>query len=154
MNGSKILGVIFIGIGLGAIARLDRGTLLTCNRGGLGNCQHVTLTGLESKTQQIPLARLQGAKVDVKQVPKSSDRLKRSDPMYRVVLLTPEGEIPFTRYYTGDRAAKEVLAQKINIFLENSSAESLNVEQRDRARIYLLGGLFIGIGATILGIRN
>jgi len=153
MQGRTIFGGLFVAAGIMAIAMFDWSSTLTCDRSpqSPGSCQLVRRNGLGSREQTLPLSRLQGARVETKQVELSSDRLRRTTPMYRVVLLaTDSAEIPLTAYYTGDRASKEGMVFLISTFLEDSAQTSLTIRQSDRQRVFLVGGLLIVLGIAIL----
>jgi len=138
-KGAPLLGSIFVCMGFAVIVFAGELVVLTCQRVELsqGSCQLVHSRLLGSDETKIPLNQLRIAKVDV---------LKDSDgDSYRVVLLTDEGEFPFTSSWSGGDIAQQN-ADQINAFISNPGKKSLRVQQGNRWLIYPFGAIFILFG--------
>jgi hypothetical protein len=153
-KGLILIGGAFVAIGVVVAFQFGRVTTLTCDR-GRDRCEIATASWLDTETTLLSLAELREARVAEKPVELPSDRLQRSDLMYRVVLLTGDTEIPLTSYYSGDRQAKTAIATQINIFLVDPSRPTLAVQQDNRQKAYLAGSIcaVVGLLAIVSGLR-
>nr|WP_290223594.1 transmembrane domain-containing protein [Trichocoleus desertorum] len=138
-----LFGLIFAGIGLAVITGFGKVVTLNCDRTAPteSNCQ-LKAAGVFSLTpQERKLEALEGAKVE---------RSNSSDgAAFRVVLLTNQGEVPFTDYYSAGENGKQEIATQISTFLGNSQASSLTLQQDDRWFMLMIGGVFVVVGLAV-----
>jgi hypothetical protein len=136
-------GVSFVLAALAIIIFYGRRITFTCQRvePTQGNCQLMSFGLLGSNEITIPLNQLQGAKVD-----ESSD-----GDTYRVVLLTNDGDVPFTPICSSGAGEKQKNVNLINAFIGNTEKTFLRVQQDDRLSAYFLGGIFLIGGLILLG---
>ena len=69
---------------------------------------------------------------------------------YHINLVTNNQVIPFTDYSSSGKKGKQNKINKINNFLHNSQEQYLIVQQDDRIFAYLIGGLSIIMGLSVL----
>ena len=145
--GSWVGGVLFVGIGLLTLM-FTKVTTLSCTRVIPATCQLVA-SGLlgSSKLAEIPLNMLQGAKVE--RTEHKDDKQKKSY-IYRVIILTSSGEIPFASSADSNKYGKRATASHINNFVKNSRTLSLVEKNDDRLVGYSCSGILIAIGVYIL----
>ncbi len=101
---------------------------------------------LGSKSKEIPLNILQGAKVEENNDGDGSNT-------YRVVILTSSGEVPFTSNSSSGESEKQAIASHIKNFIKNPAIASLTEKQDDRFSMYLFGGIFVTAGLIPLLAR-
>lgn len=131
---------LLITFGLIWMALNYEGATLKCDRlkAKQSVCQLMRWGLLGSKTKQIQLAPLRGAKVE---------KLGYSN---RLILMTDGGEIPFTSKCTNG-GKKNAMASDINYYVKNQQQKLLNLSQDDRW-LGGIGGIFVltGIGVILL----
>lgn len=138
-----LFGLIFSGVGLSVIMGFGKVITLNCDRIApvQSNCQLKSAGLLGISPQERKLEALEGAKVE---------RSDSSDgAAFRVVLLTNQGEIPFTDYYSSGENGKQEIATQISTFLGNSQASSLTLQQDDRWFMFMVGGVFVVAGLAV-----
>ncbi|MBD2022261.1 hypothetical protein H6F43_18940 [Leptolyngbya sp. FACHB-36] len=136
-------GFVFAAAGALAIVLFAKLDVLSCSRAPLTDslCHLKRSSVLGSTTQTIPLSTLQGAEIETTS---SSD----GGSTYRVVLLTPQGTVPFTDYFSSGYSSKEAKATQIQTFAK-SFEPSLLIEEDGRWLAFPFGALFIGVGSAI-----
>ena len=138
-----LFGLIFAGIGLAVITGFGKVVTLNCDRVApvQSNCQLKSAGLLGISPQERKLEALEGAKVE---------RSTSSDgAAFRVVLVTNQGEVPFTEYYSSGENGKQEIATQISTFLGNSQASSLTLQQDDRWFMLMIGGVFVVVGLAV-----
>jgi hypothetical protein len=138
-----LFGLIFAGIGLAVITGFGKVVTLNCDRVApvQSNCQLKSAGLLGISLQGRKLEALEGAKVE---------RSDSSDgAAFRVVLVTNQGEVPFTDYYSSGENGKQEIATQISTFLGNSQASSLTLQQDDRWFMLMIGGVFVVVGLAV-----
>lgn len=137
-----ILGISFLLAGLALTLLLSRVVTLTCDRSlpPNGACTLTSSNYVTSKTYELPLDQIQGAEVQISYG--DSD----SDDTYRVVLITTQGTVPFTGYYSSGSQKKQQTADQVNRFLTYESQQNLSLKVDDRVWMSILGGVFAGAG--------
>ncbi|MEH2397304.1 hypothetical protein [Nostoc sp.] len=142
-----ILGGLFAAAGFSVVAIFAQLTTFTCTRIEPTNCKLVTSGLLASKPKEFSLNMLQGAKVE------ESSNDSYGNSTYRVVILTSNGEVPFTSYFNSDDSKKETIVSHITNFISNPKITSLTEKQDDRLWMYLIGGIFVTGGLITLLAR-
>jgi len=138
-----LFGLIFAGVGLSVVTGLGKVVTLNCDRIAPteNNCQLKTAGLLGISPQERKLEVLEGAKVE---------RSSSSDgDTFRVVLVTNQGEVPFTDYYSSGENGKQEIATQVSTFLGNSQASSLTLQQDDRWFMFMVGGIFVVAGLAV-----
>lgn len=142
-----IMALVFLGASALILLGFGAKVTLNCDRSlpPARVCTLETASFIDSNQTQIPAGNLQRAEVRVNYG--DSD----SSDTYKVVLLTNNGELPFTEYYSSGSSKKQQLADEINQFIQNDSLNTLSVKSDDRLWISIFAGIFAGIGA-LMGI--
>lgn len=138
-----LFGLIFAGVGLSVIMGFGKIVTLNCNRitPTENNCQLKSAGLLDIGTQERKLEALEGARVE---------RSSSSDgDTFRVVLVTNQGEVPFTDYYSSGQHGKQEIATRVSTFLDSSQASSLTLQQDDRWFMLMIGGVFVVVGLAV-----
>jgi hypothetical protein len=143
-NSNFLMGLFFIGGGIFIIIMFSKLTILECLRSepstNQGQCQLISQGIIGSKTTKtIAIKSLQGAKIE-------ESRDSDGDSTYRVVLLTQEGNIPFTKDYSSGKFGKEKNMNEVRNFLSNKNQTSLKLKQDDR------WWFIVGVAFGIIGI--
>jgi hypothetical protein len=136
-------GLIFAGVGLSMITSFGKVITLKCDRIApvQNQCQLKSAGLLGIAPQERKLEALEGAKVE---------RSHSSDgDTFRVVLVTNQGEVPFTDYYSSGENGKQEIATRISTFLDNSQSSSLTLQQDDRWFMFMFGSLFVVAGLAV-----
>jgi hypothetical protein len=116
-------------------------TALSCQRvqPNSESCQLVTTNILLFNTKNIPIAQLQGARIDQQSISDSTGQLQK------LVLITKEGEIVFNsvKTFRPNITSHELnnIAEQINYFVQNPQETSLNITKGDS----LIIKLFLGV---------
>lgn len=155
------VGVFLAGIGLLSLLftlTLTPVTTLTCNRTAPSQlspttlqdtpasamCELVGINWFGGEKSKTFISGLQGATAETK-IKKDSDG--KTTSVYRVVLHTNGGNVPFIEEYTAyDNENRQTLIYQINAYVENSLQASLAVQEDDR----LVGYTGFGIGFFFL----
>lgn len=148
-KGLFFVGSIFIVIGGVVTFQFGRVTTLECDR-VQDRCEIRGQSWLNANTQTFTTTALQEATVIERPTEIPSDRLERSNLMYRVVLFVDNREIPLTPYYSEDRPPKAAIAAQINTFILDPSRLTLEVQQDDRLNSYIAGSICAVIGLLII----
>lgn len=69
---------------------------------------------------------------------------------YRVIFLTATGRVPLTVFYSSDYTAKADLAQRINTFIQDASARSLDAALSMEWWIWIFFVVFGGLGGFMV----
>lgn len=136
-------GCGFAAAGVLAIVLFAKLDVLSCSRARLSDsvCYLKRTSVFGSTTQTIPLSSLRGAEIETSS---SSD----GSSTYRVVLLTQQGIVPFTDYFSSGYSSKEMQARQIQTFVK-SFEPSLLIEEDGRWVAFPFGALFVGVGSAI-----
>lgn len=131
----RLAGGVFVALGL-LFMSSGKITTLTCNRvkSNQGSCQLISSGLLGSRVKETHLSELQGAKVE----PNPMD-----NDAFRVVLLTPNGKIPFTASTSGNQKDATDTASNINTFIGKDKEPKLKIHYDER-------GLYCPMGASII----
>ncbi len=156
--GSISVGAIFLGMGT-LIALLSQAHAFECRRleplTNKGQCELGSRGILGSESLSLPIESLQDADIE-KSVTRWSGRSgasRRTTTTYRIVILTTEGNFPLSQSSNSERNKNQAEARKIRTFIDTKAQMSLSIGRDDRRLGYLFGGIFAGIGATlILGV--
>jgi len=136
------VGLPFVLSGLASMVFLGERATLTCDRPLPLETQCHIATQTLLTTTRTPLPPLQGAEVET--------RSNGQGNTYRVSLLTRTQPIPLTQGWSPDQQAQQMQADVINVFLENPSQPTLQLEQDARWFAYPLGALFVGLGGLLM----
>ncbi len=141
-----IFAFAFIPAGLLLVILFGKVTILECNYSRQNQivCQ-LESSGLLGK-KLTKIKQIQGTEVEV-----NSDS---DGDTYRVVIISKNGKIPLTDYYSSGRLGKYRQVEQINYFINNPETPNLKIKNDGRWFAYPSGGIFILIGiitlATIL----
>lgn len=140
-----LMALVFLGASAMILLIFGRKVTLNCDRSlpPAGVCTLESASFIDSNQTQISAGNLQRAEVRVNYG--DSD----SSDTYQVVLMTTNGEVPFTEYYSSGSSKKQQLANEINQFIQDDSQNTLSVETDDRLFISILAGIFAGVGALM-----
>lgn len=140
-----ILAVSFLGTSALMLLVFGRKVTLNCDRNlpPAGVCTLETTSFINRRQTNFSVSALQQAVVDV------SYGDEDSSDTYRVVLMTTNGEVPFTGYYSSGSSGKEEIADDINRFIQSNSQQTVSVKTDDRLVLSIIAGVFGGIGALM-----
>jgi hypothetical protein len=138
-----LFGLIFAGVGFSMITSFGKVITIQCDRIApiQSQCQLKSAGFFGMAAQEKPLNGLQGATVDRSSGSRGST--------FRVVLLTNEGKVPFTDYYSSGENGKREIATRISTFLASSQTSSLKLQQDDRWFMFAFGSLFVVAGLAV-----
>jgi hypothetical protein len=131
-------GVVSIGVG---IMEMGAGqmTEVVCVRSGIKQlaCSRTVTTGLHRE-----------ATTDIKNIEKSQIQQvgRKFRNAYRVVLVTPDQDVPLTEDFKSDKRESLEHIKQLNDFIENDSEPKLEIQVDDRAQSNLFGLMFISTG--------
>jgi len=139
------LAVSFLGSSALMLLVFGRKVTLNCDRNlpPAGVCTLESASFINRRQTNFSVGGLQQAVVDVSYG--DSD----SSDTYRVVLVTTNGEVPFTGYYSSGSSGKEEIADDINRFIRSNSQKTLSVKTDDRLVLSIIAGVFAGIGVLM-----
>ena len=155
-----IFGLVFMGSGLWLLVIGGQASLLECRRSETSrvSCvKRVNWMGIIPMSER-PIKDLQGAWVRV------SESTEGGDPtMYRVELITEQGDIPLTgddllvlkTFISDDRSREEEEAARINAFVKQGEG-TLEVRREGQTHL-VLGGIFafaLGLGVATARVRK
>lgn len=146
---SLFFGCLFWVMGASGLLLLSKVTTLSCERvefSNQGNCELVQRGILGSKTRTLPLQALQKAEV----MQSVSQDEGRTYYTYRLVFHTPQGELPFTSYWSSEQQIKEQQAAQVNAYLQEVNQPTLVIRQDDRRLALVLGGFWGVVGAIAI----
>lgn len=151
-----LFGLIFLGAGLAVMWFMGALTTFTCpaaeapgvRPAGVCTLTQTNVFGRVSRTVTMPATELLGADLDVS-VDDDDD-----GETYRVVLRTERGEVPFTDYYSSDRAPKEKVRAAVNAYVADPAGLRLEAGQDERLFALIFGGVFalVGLGIALGGV--
>lgn len=142
-----IIGLIFILVGLVAIAGPEQVTTFKCERLNLnqGSCELIHYSLIKSDRQNFLLENIQEAKIETVYDSNSAGK-------YRLVLVTNSNEkIPFVSEFEAENKKQVEAMNQINKFLKTPNQLNLEIVKDERLFAYLFGGLFIGTGLISSG---
>ena len=129
-----------VSIGVG-IMEMGAGqmTEVVCVRSGIKQlaCSRTVTTGLHRE-----------ATTDIKNIEKSQIQQvgRKFRNAYRVVLVTPDQDVPLTEDFKSDKRESLEHIKQLNDFIENDSEPKLEIQVDDRAQSNLFGLMFISTG--------
>lgn len=120
---------------------------MTCQRSA-DTCvlEKTTTFGSTQVVSSFPLSRLKSARVETQQS-KSSKKKNKKKTTHRVILITDDGEIPFSSVRSSDHSEHQQRADAINSFLK-SSKEHFSITQSGEI-VRWIGYLFSLIGILV-----
>ncbi len=131
-------GVVSVGVG---IMEMGAGqmTEVVCFRSGIKQlaCSRTITTGLNREATK-----------DIKNIEKSQIQQvgRKFRNAYRVVLVTPDEDVPMTEDFKSDKRESLEHIKKLNEFIQNGSEPKLEIQVDDRAQSNLFGLMFILTG--------
>lgn len=143
-----IIGMIFILIGLVAIAGPEQLTTFKCDRLNMkqGSCELVQSSLIASDVKTFSLESIQEAKLETN--PNSQEQASR------LILVTKTEQIPIISEYSSNFEHQRNIMQQINNFLVTSTQPSLEIVEDSRIFSYLFGSLFIIAGLVGSGLMT
>lgn len=141
-----IIGLIFILVGLVAIAGPEQVTTFKCERLNLnqGTCELVHYSLIKSDRKKFLLENIQEAKIETVSGYNSEG--------YRLILVTSNAEkIPFVSEFESENKKQVEAMNEINKFLKTPSQFNLEIVKDERLFAYLFGSLFIAAGLISSG---
>ncbi len=143
-------GLIFALSGLVFVVVFGSTAELTCERTEPSSIQcEIRRHILGLTLRREPVEGLRGSKV-VQKTDSDGDRV------YRVVLLTRSGDVPWQNVWSTGAAAKEEYSTQINRFVQDESEDSFSLQERGGLVGFLFTGLFAVIGCVMafFGVRS
>ncbi len=131
------------------LSLLPRSHTLECVRLPLLNnqvkCQLTHKKTFTTDTILIPINSLQAAGIyeTLSERSSSSSYSSSGIPVFKILLYTSQGTLPFTYFYDNDYSSKKEQVLKIQYFLETKTEESLYIEQNNWLLFYFLFFLLI-----------
>jgi hypothetical protein len=143
-----IIGVIFILVGLVAIAGPEQLTTFKCDRLNMkqGSCELVHSSLIKSDVKTFSLESIQEAKLETN--PNSQEQASR------LILVTKTEQIPIISEYSSNFERQTNAMQQINNFLITSTQPSLEIVEDSRIFSYFFGSLFIIAGLVGSGLMT
>jgi len=143
-----IIGMIFILIGLVAIAGPEQLTTFKCDRLNMnqGSCELVHYSLITSDVKTFSLENIQEAKLET-----NSNSQEQAS---RLILVTKTEKIPIISEYGSNFENQKNAMQQINYFLITSTQASLEIVEDSRIFSYFFGSLFIIAGLIGSGLMN
>ncbi len=139
-----IFSALFIGFGLVPIFSTSKRELICDRTPTPGQCElHSHQLFSSSKLNTFQLSAVQRARLE-------SKRDSEGDSLYRVVLLTDQGSVPFTSIYSSGRSQYRHYVAVINAFLQNPEQRSLYVEYNDHWSLLIVTLISSGTGIVLL----
>lgn len=137
-----IMGIVFISGGLAIAYYFGSDIDFTCKR-SLNECvlRETDFLGKEKITNTIKLTGFAGAEI-------IEERGLEDDHTYKVVLITNQGRIPFSKYSSSNYDSHVEKINKINTYV-NSFNEYLDVKQSGNL-LKITGFVLAGIGCFML----
>ncbi len=139
-----VFGFVIITFGVVVLFMLGGKTTITCSRSGkqAGKCQIISTSLVTSYTTPLELKDLQGAELDGSS---STDGVT-----YRVVLLTIQGKMPLTSYYSRGSGIKQRVIEQVNDFLNDPAAKLLLATQDEGALPFIIALIMAGFGILMV----
>ncbi len=132
------VGVVSVGVG---IMEMGSGqmTELACIRSGTKQaaCSRTVTTGLNRE------ATTEIRNIETSQIQQVGRKFRN---VYRVVLVTPEQDVPLTEDFKSDKRESLEHIKRLNDFIQNDSEPNLEIQVDDRAQSNLFGLMFILTG--------
>lgn len=148
----RLMGSFSTIVGVVIIILFSKASTFTCERvqQNRGSCElkHSYFV-IFKMSETIPIEDLTGTEVVITHT-RGMDSFFIQLPHYKVILLTPNKEIPLTLYGTIDREKQDAMADQINVFLNDQETESLFIERDNRWLVCLIGSIFIIVGLLAL----
>ncbi len=143
-----IIGMIFILVGLVAIAGPEQLTTFKCDRLNMnqGSCELVHSSLIASDVKTFSLESIQEAKIEIN--PNSQEQASR------LILVIKTEQIPIISEYSSNIEYQTNAMQKINNFLRTSTQPSLEIVEDSRIFSYVFGSLFIIAGLVGSGLMT
>jgi len=142
-----LIGSFLTIVGLVIIILFSKASTFTCERmqASQGSCELKHSYFIMSKTIIISIKDLTGTEVVISHS-RGIDSFFMRQPHYQLILLTPTEKIALSHYGTMSREKQDIMADQINIFLNDPHESLLVIERDNRWLSYLIGGFFIIVG--------
>lgn len=144
-----LFGLPCLLLGLTIITLFGKVTTLKCNRLEIKqvSCEIISSRLLGRKVTSLTNGMLKGAELENGTL--KGAELEPSQTNYRINIITKNGIIPLTDYYSSGLSEKSEKVEKINKFMGDSQQISLIVKQDDRLFAYQLGSVFALVGGWL-----
>jgi len=136
------VGLPFLISGIVSMIGMGEKAELMCDRPIPTEVRCLVTTRTLLRTTQTPIPTLQRAEVET--------RFGDQGNTYRVSLITRAQPIPLSQNWSPNRQEQQMKADVINVFLDDPSQPTLQMEQDGRWYIYPLGALFVGLGGFVV----
>jgi len=136
-------GLLFIAIAAGMLWSTGRESMLTCKR--------LEVNQVQCQLQQIFLGRIvkQVTVDNPQQAIVQSSHSSKGGTTYRMALVTAQGTIPLTDYYSSDANADDLAAQ-FNQFHQNSAAKSVTLDQPASGFMFIIFVVFCAFALLMI----
>ncbi len=141
--GPILFGLVFMAVPIFMLWATGRESTLTCTR--------LEANQVQCQLQQIFLGRVvnQVAVNNPQQAIVQTSHSSKGGTSYRMALVTPQGTVPLTDYYSSDAHADES-ADQFNQFVHNPAAKTVKIDQPASGFLFFMVALFIGFGAIMI----
>jgi hypothetical protein len=141
--GPVVFGLFFIAIATSMLWTTGRESMLTCKR--------LEINQVQCQLQQIFLGRaVKQVTVDnPQQAIVQSSHSSKGGTSYRMALVTAQGTIPLTDFYSSDTDADDLAAQ-FNQFRHNPAAKTVAIDQPASGFIFIFLLIFCGFGLIMI----
>jgi hypothetical protein len=145
---SHLFGPIVFGLFMVVLAGF---VLWTNAREATLTCRRLEVNQIQCQLQQIFLSRVvkQVTVDNPQQAIVQSQHSSKGGTTYRMALVTAQGTIPLTDFYSSDAGADSLAAQ-FNQFQRNPAAKSVSLDQPASGFIFIFLLIFIGFGALMI----
>lgn len=141
--GSILFGLLFIGFAGYAFWAMARETVLTCTRleANEMHCQ-ITQMWLGQIVKQVTVSNPQQAIVQ-------TQHSSKGGTTYRMALVTAQGKVPLTDFYSSDTAADR-LADQFNQFQSDPAAKTVSIDQPSSGFVFIFLLIFFGLSMIMI----
>lgn len=138
-----VFGLVFIAVAGSMLWSTARESTLTCKR--------VEVNQVQCQIQQVLLGRVvkQIAIDNPRQAIVQSSHSSKGGTTYRMALVTSQGTIPLTDYYSSDADADSLAAQ-FNQFQHNPAAKTVSIDQPASGFLFIFLLVFSGFGLVAI----
>jgi len=142
-----LIGSFLTIVGVVTIILFSKASTFTCERirANQGSCELKHSYFIMSKTIILSIEDLTGTEVVISHS-RGIDSFFMLQPHYQLILLTPTEKIALSHYGTINREKQDIMADKINTFLNNPHESLLIIKRDNRWLSYLIGGFLIIVG--------
>lgn len=138
-----LIGLIFVGVTCGMVWALAREATLSCKR--------LEANEIQCELKQIWFGRVvtQAEVNNPRQAIVQVQHSSKGGTSYRMALVTAQGTVPLTNFYSSDAAADD-LANQFNQFQRDPAAKSVSLDQPASGFIFIFLLLFGGVGLMMI----